>query len=411
MEFLYSAGVSVTLWSVKEKETPHLGLQLATLTWSRLLINSALRMTYPFLPALARGLGVSLPTVANLLALRAGAGLLSPLFSPLSERFGRRPIMVGTMILFSAGAFVVVIWPAYWPLGITLVLTGFAKVIYDPAMQSYLGDVVPYQKRGKALAVTEFAWAGSLLVGAPLVGFVMARQGWQAPFLWLGLLGAGAALLLRQLMPPGRVSNTRVASLRSLGRVVRQHPVIWAAAAYVLLVIGANELLFIVYGEWMEQSFSLNLTNLGLATGVIGSAEITGELLAGWSVDRFGKRPVIITMGFLTGAMYLLIPHTSQSLPAALVTLFLVFLIFETTAVGGIPLMTEVVPTARSAVLSVVLAAGSMGRMLGALIGPAVWQQGGLAGNTFLGAIVMWVAVLVLALWVREGEEQWPLED
>ena len=388
---------------------PHLGLQLATLTWSRLLINSALRLTYPFLPALARGLGVSLPAVAHLIALRAGAGLFSPLFSPLSERFGRRSVMVGTMILFSAGAFVVVIWPAYWPLGVTLVVTGFAKVVYDPAMQSYLGDVVPYRQRGKAVAVTEFAWAGSLLAGAPLVGIVMARQGWEAPFLWLGILGLGATLLLRRIMPPGRVANTRVASLRSLGHVVRQHPVIWAAAGYVLLVMGANELLFIVYGEWMEQSFGLSLTNLGLATGVIGSAEIVGELLAGWSVDRFGKRPVIITTGVLTGAMYLLIPYTSRSLPAALATLFIVFVTFETTAVGGIPLMTEVVPTARSAALSAVLAASSMGRMLGALIGPEVWQQSGLAGNTFLGAIIMWAAVLVLARWVREGEEEWPL--
>lgn len=394
---------------MKEKEAPHLGLQLATLTWSRLLINSALRLTYPFLPALARGLGVSLPAVAHLLALRAGAGLFSPLFSPLAERFGRRSVMTGTMVLFSAGAFIVVIWPAYWPLGITLVVTGFAKVVYDPAMQSYLGDLVPYRQRGKAIAVTEFAWAGALLIGAPLVGFVMARQGWEAPFLWLGLLGLGAALLLRWIMPPGRVANSRTASLRSLGRVVRQHPVIWAAAAYVLMVMVANELLFIVYGEWMEQSFGLSLTNLGLATGVIGSAEIAGELLAGWSVDRFGKRPVIIIMGALTGAMYLLIPYTSNSLPAALVTLFVVFILFETTAVGGIPLMTEVVPTARSAALSAVLAASSMGRMLGALIGPEVWQQSGLAGNTLLGAIIMWAAVLVLAFWVREGEEEWPL--
>ena len=406
---MYGGNVSVTLRSVKQQETPHLGLQLATLTWSRLLLNSALRMTYPFLPALARGLGVSLPAVARLLALRAGAGLFSPLFSPLSERFGRRPVMIGTMLLFSAGAFVVVIWPAYWPLGITLVLTGFAKVVYDPAMQSYLGDIIPYRQRGKALAVTEFAWAGALLAGAPLIGLVMARQGWEAPFLWLGVLGLVAALLLKQLMPPGRVANTRAASLKSLLRVVQQHPVIWAAAGYVLLVLGANELLFIVYGEWMEQSFGLNLTNLGLATGVIGSAEIAGELLAGWSVDRFGKRPVVIAMGILTGAMYLIIPTTSQSLPAALATLFVVFLIFETTAVGAIPLMTEVVPTARSAVLSAVLAASSMGRMLGALIGPAVWQRSGLAGNTFLGAIVMWLAVLILALWVREGKEEWPL--
>jgi predicted MFS family arabinose efflux permease len=186
--------------------------------------------------------------------------------------------------------------------------------------------------------------------------------------------------------------------------VMRQYPVIWSAAAYILLMMGANELLLIVYGEWMEQSFALNLTSLGLATGIIGGAEIVGELGVGVAVDRLGKRPVIITSGLFTALFYFLIPYTSPRLLPALVTLFLVFLAFEITIVGGVPLMTEVVPSARSVVLSVVLAAASLGRMLGALVGPAVWQAAGLAGNTLLAAVATLVAVLVLARWVREGE-------
>jgi predicted MFS family arabinose efflux permease len=307
------------------------------------------------------------------------------------------------MLLFSLGSLVVFLWPAYWPLGLALVVTSVAKVIYDPAMQAYLGDVVPYQKRGAAVGVTEFSWAGALLLGAPLIGLVMAREGWQAPFLWLALLGMVAAGLLWRALPSGRVAITGAASWRAVAQVIRDYPVIWAAVIYVLLVMAANELLLIVYGEWMERSFDLSLTNLGLASGVIGGAEIVGELVVALSVDRLGKRPVVIAGGLCTSVLYLVIPYASFTLPAALLTLFAVFLAFEITVVGAVPLLTEVVPSARSVVLSAVLAGGSLGRMWGALIGPVVWRLGGLPGNTGLGALVTLVGILVLARWVREG--------
>lgn len=385
-------------------ERDRLPLQLGILTASRLLLNSAIRLTYPFLPALARGLGVPLTAVAQLVALRAFAGFVSPLFAPLSERFGRRIVLTGTLALFTLGSFVVVLWPTYWALGFTLIVAAVMKVIYDPAMQAYLGDVIPYRQRGRSLAVTELSWAGALLLGAPLIGLVIERQGWSAPFFWLGLLGVIATFLLWRIMPPGRVQTSRAASLGALVEVMRQHPVIWGAALYVLLIMAANELLLIIYGEWMERSFALDLTNLGLASGVIGGAEVVGELTVGLVVDRLGKRPVIITTGFLTALFYFLIPYTSASLPAALLTLFLVFLAFEITVVGGVPLMTEIVPSARSVVLSMVLAAASLGRMIGALVGPVVWQAGGLGANTSLAAIATLLAVLVLARWVREGD-------
>ena len=387
------------------EDQDRLPLQLGILTASRLLLNSALRLTYPFLPALARGLGVPLAAVAQLVALRALAGFVSPLFAPLSERFGRRVVLTGTLAVFSLGMFVVVLWPAYWPLGVTLILAAVVKVVYDPAMQAYLGDIVPYRQRGKALAVTEFSWAGALLLGAPLIGFVIERYGWSAPFFWLGLFGIFATVLLWKIMPPGHVPASRAASLGAVLDVMRQHPVIWSATVYILLIMAANELLLIVYGEWMERSFALDLTNLGLATGVIGGAEIVGELTVGVVVDRLGKRPVIITTGLFTALFYFLVPYTSDSLPAALATLFFVFLAFEITVVGGVPLMTEVVPSARSVVLSMVLAAASLGRMAGALLGPVVWQAAGLAGNTLLAAIATLLAVLVLARWVREGND------
>jgi predicted MFS family arabinose efflux permease len=267
-----------------------------------------------------------------------------------------------------------------------------------------VGDAVPYAQRGKALATTEYAWALALIIGAPAMGLAIQRQGWSAPFFWLGVFSLTAVFLLWRLLPRFNRATRRPFSLGDMATVLRQHPVIWLAFAYVALAMTANEMLFIVYGDWMEGSFNLTLASLGLASGVIGGSEIIGETFAGWSVDRFGKRPVIITTGIINCLLYVLIPHTSGSLTAALVTLFFLFLTFEITVVGGMPLMTELVPQARSVVMTMVLAAMALGRTLGSTIGPLIWLRGGFAWSGLASGLLMGTAVFVLYRWIREGK-------
>jgi predicted MFS family arabinose efflux permease len=379
-------------------------IQLFVLTLGRLFLNTSLRLTYPFLPEIARGLGVSLEAVSRLIALRSFAGFVSPIFGPLSDRYGRRPILIASLVLLGLGCFVVVIWPAYWPLGVTLVIIGLAKVIFDPAMQAYIGDAVPYKKRGKAIAATELAWAGSLLLGAPAVGFIIQRQGWQAPFFWIGLGCLIVAVLVWKILPrENRRSDGRESS-RAFWFVLRQNPVVWAAVIYVILAMVAHETILIVYGSWMELSFGLSLGALGLAAAVIGSAELSGELFAGWAVDRFGKRPIIILTGLFASGVFILIPFVTGTLTSALIALFALFLFFEIAFVGGMPLLTEIVPTARAMVMSIALAAASLGRAIGAWTGPILWREGGLLAASLGAGFCMLAAVLVLALWIREGE-------
>ncbi|NCF65004.1 MAG: MFS transporter [Chloroflexi bacterium] len=385
------------------QKSPSLTKQLGALTLARLFLNTGVRMVYPFVPVLARGLGVGRTDITRLITLRNSTGFLSPLFGPLSERYGRRIVLTGGMLLFGLGCIVVVIWPTYWALGITLAAMGVAKVIYDPALQAHVGDVVPYARRGRAIAFTEYSWALALLIGAPLTALAMQKWGWQAPFFWLALLGSGAALLLLRSISSTRPGTPALTHLRSSLWFVRHHPVVLYAMLYTALITLANEMLFIVFGSWMEDSFQLSLASLGIAAAVIGGAELMGETIAGWSVDRFGKRPVIITTGLFNALCYLLLPFTSASLTAALLTLFLVFLSFEITVVGGMPLMTELVPSGRVIVMSMIIFAMSMGRTIGAFLGLLLWQAASPIWNGFLWAIIMATAVLILALWIREG--------
>jgi predicted MFS family arabinose efflux permease len=375
------------------------------LTFARFLQNTLLRIVYPFAPSFARGLGVPVETIYFLVSLRNLIGLFSPLFAPLPEHFGRRVVMSAGMLIFGAVALLVVGIPAVWTLGITLILASVIKVIYDPAMQSYLGDVVPYAQRGKALSVTEFAWSGAFLLGAPLTGWLITRQGWPAPFFWLGVGGLLAAVLLWRALSSARKHGRRAVGLTYTWQMLRQYPVIWAAALYMMLTLVAQETLFIVYGDWMESTFSLSLTSLGLATTLIGLAEMGGEATAGWSVDRFGKRPVVILCGLLNALIFLIIPLSTGSLMTAMGVMFALFFTFEIAVVGAIPLLTELVPAARGAVMSMSLGAMAAGRTIGSLIGPYVWENFGVAGNSTISAVMMLAAVLVLARWLREGVE------
>lgn len=382
--------------------------QLAVLTISRLFINTGLRMVYPFLPAFSRGLGVPLTTLALLVSLRSASGLFSPLFGPLSERYGRRPILALSLVLFALGCAILLLWPSLWVFGLMLIVVAVAKVIFDPAMQAYIGDTVAYRERGRALAITELSWAGAFFLGVPLLGWTIDTHGWRAPFFFLALFGMAAAVALWRLLPASDGRRSTVTGLRLAWAVVRRERVIWAAAIYMLLIMLANELMLIVYGDWMESTFGLTLTALGLATAVIGGAEVTGEISTAAVIDRTGKRVFVIATGLTAVVVYAAMPFVSATLVTALMALFLLFLFFEMTVVGGVPLMTEIVPDARGVVMSVILASAGLGRALGALIGPLVWKNRGFEALLLSSAALTLIAVLILATSIREADSGRP---
>ena len=393
---------------MNEQKTHRFAWQLIAITIGRLFLNSGIRMVYPFAPAFARGLGVPITAVYQIIALRNIAGFFSPAFSPLSARFGRKAVMMGSLVLFAAGCIILVLSPSIWTFALAMGLLALAKVNYDPSMQAYVGDAVPYAKRGKALSVTEYSWSLALLIGAPSVGLAIQAWGWSAPFFWLALLSLLAVVLLWRTIPRLGTAEAQGVSLRDTISVVVKHKVIWAASIYVALQMTANEILFIVYGDWMETSFGLTLATLGFASAIIGGSEIMGETFAGWSVDRFGKRPIIIVTGLLNALLYIILPFTSASLTTALITLFFLFLMFEITVVGGMPLMTELVPKHRTVVMTMVIAASSMGRAAGALTGPLFLEWGGFIMSGAVSAVLMGTAVIILAWWIREAQ---PVDD
>lgn len=349
---------------------------LPLFTLARLVITTSFRMVYPLLPAFRDGLGVSLGAISQAVAARALASAISPFLAATADSRGRKAGMLFGLALFAAGCATVVFWPSFAGFVLGLVLAGLGKYVFDPAMQAYLGDRVPYGRRGLTLTVTELAWSGSFVLGVPVMGWLIARGGWLAPFPILALMGLALIVLFLAILPRDQAPDPERPSLRANFASVLASRMALFALGFTLFSAAANEVINLVFGVWMEDSFGVQLATLGAAAAVIGVAEIGGEGLVAMLADRFGKRRAILAGLLLNALAALLLPVLGRSLFGAVLGLFLLYITFEFLFVSSIPLMTEILPRARATLMALNITSASLGRALGSLLGPELYARG-----------------------------------
>src|SRR3990172_7505966 len=191
----------------KQALTP---LQLVLFTFTRTVANTSYRMVYPFLSTFQNGLGMSLGSFSLLLTLRSLTGLIGPLAAPLADWRGRKLSMLLGIGTFTAGALLVTFWPSSATFFIAVLLMALAYLVFLAAMQAYIGDRVPYHRRGRVMGLTELSWSLAFIFGIPLVGWLLGRSGlWQAPFPLLAFLGVLAMVALVVFVPGDHAAHAQ----------------------------------------------------------------------------------------------------------------------------------------------------------------------------------------------------------
>lgn len=354
-----------------------LSLQIFLFTFIRMVTSTAYRMVYPLLPAFRDGLRVS----PNALILAIGsrslvAAFLGPLFASFGDRRGRKTGMLIGLGLFILGVTVVIFWPTFPGFVTALMLTTVGKVTFDPTMQAYIADRVPYARRGAAITATELSWSAAYIVGIPLVGWVIASTNWIGPYYLLGLLAILSTIVFYFSVPSDPAKTEKPTTLwANFGELFRSKGAL-AAMALTLSACAANELINLAFGLWLEASFELRLVALGGTAAVLGAAELSGEGLVALVTDRLGKRRAIFLGLAVNCLAVVLLPFMEGSLLGAVFSLFLFYISFEFYIVSSIPLITEVLPQARTTMMAGFFTSASIGRALASAISPTLYTLG-----------------------------------
>lgn len=352
-------------------------------------------MIFPLQPILMKSFGLSLNQITRMFAGQSLVGMIGPFLASIADARGRRSGMLAGMILFTLGTLLIVFIPT--PLGffIFLVLSMLGKSVFDPSLQAFFGDTIPYNRRGFVLGITEISWSLAFFLGVPVAAFLIDRYGLLSPFILMAALGVLSFLVILILIPiessprknlPGFTANFKLA-IKSRSAL--------AGLGVTLLICAANQLVNGVFAVWLNESFSMQIAALGGASAVIGIAELIGEGGVSAFTDRIGARRAVLLGLIASVVSSVLLPFLGGSSWGAFLGLFLFYLAFEFTIVSLIPLMTGVLPEARATVMALNIASANLGRGLGSLLVAPLYLWGFWSNAIFAGFGSL-LAILVL---------------
>jgi DHA1 family tetracycline resistance protein-like MFS transporter len=263
-------------------------------------------------------------SVAGVIALAWAAMqfVFSPMVGALSDRYGRRPIILLSNFSLAVDYAIMALAPSLPWLFVGRVLSGVAGASFSTAA-AYIADVTPEEKRAGRIGLLGLAFGIGFVLG-PAVGGILGEADLRLPF-WAaaGLSLANAAygyLVLPESLPAEHRAKLKWQIANPLGafKLLRLCPGLAGLAAAAFLCFLGHEALqstFVLYTHY-RYDWNANQVGLALALVGVGSAVVAG-LLVRPAVARYGEHAVAVTglsfgvAGFMayalapTGALFL----------------------------------------------------------------------------------------------------------
>jgi DHA1 family tetracycline resistance protein-like MFS transporter len=338
----------------------------------------------------------------------------APLFGVLSDRFGRRPVIVLSNIGMALDYVVMALAPSLSWLLIGRVISGVTSATATAA-GAYISDVTPPQERARAFGLIGSAFGLGFVLG-PAIGGLCGQYDPRLPF-WvaggLSLLNGiyGAFVLPESLAPEHRAIRFLWAKANPLGslRLLRSHPELSAVAISTFLSTMAGMVMQSTWVLYVTYRFGWGPGATGISLAVIGVCSSVAQIaVIGTFVKRFGERAALFA-GIAFGALALVICGLAPNgwvfgigiLPLSL---------WGLAPAAGQAMMSRRVPPQEQGELQ-----GAIGsiRGLAALFGPLIYTTAfaigvarGVPGAAwFLGAVIICAAVLPVLREHRDEEE------
>jgi DHA1 family tetracycline resistance protein-like MFS transporter len=233
--------------------------------------------------------------------------IFSPLLGLLSDRFGRRPVILLSNFGLGLDYIVMALAPTVGWLFLGRILSGITSASI-PTANAYISDVTPVERRARAFGVLGAAFGVGFILGPALGGWLGTRNP-RLPF-WFAagfsLLNALYGLLVLPESLPAERRQTRLhwRSANPVGALtlLRSHRELLGLATVNFLGYLAHEVyptVFVLYGDfryhWNQRTIGITLAVVGVASMII-SAGVVGPVVA-----RFGERRSLFA-GLLLGA-------------------------------------------------------------------------------------------------------------
>jgi DHA1 family tetracycline resistance protein-like MFS transporter len=368
----------------------------------------------PVLPLYAERFGAS-PTVVGLLfgIYSIMQFLFAPALGRLSDRVGRRPVLLLSLIGTAIGFLLMGLATTLWLLFVARAIDGITGGNISTA-QAYIADVTGPEERSRGMGLIGAAFGIGFVFGPALAG-ILSHIDPAAPFYFAGALAAANALALYFFLPESLPSGERRSRRRNPTVKLSENRRLVSIAAIYFLVTVSFALMTATYSLFTKRRFAYDQSHNGYIfayLGLIGAA-IQGGLL-GRLIGLLGDELLAIAGIALMAAGLFLLPLSS--------TCSMLIIASSSIAIGhslSTPTLNGLASKSTSsdlqgAVFGAMQSVASLARIIGPSMGGWLLDQDTNRQIIHFGRTPFWAgsAVMVLAmaiaLWsiARDGAER-----
>jgi DHA1 family inner membrane transport protein len=350
---------------------------------------TSLTMLGPLLVDLSRELDVSLGQAGLLAAaLAVSWAVAAPFAGVLSDRFGRRPMIVLALGGLGAVTLGTGLAPSYGVLVVLRVLAGLFGGFGPAALLAAAGDLFPPHRRGMAMGWANLGFSLAAIAGVPGIGAIGGAFGWRWAFASAGLLLLGLGLLIRLTFPAPPPKLPEAGHPPSY-RAILTVPGLWSILGANLFERSLFNLAVLYLPSFLMLSYGLDAAQVAPILVLVATGSIVGTVGGGWLGDRFSKVTIFVVAQALAGAVALALFTQTPGLAISAAGGALFGLLNASSRPSLLALSAALSTRNRGAVLGVLSVTNQGGVVLGSSVGGLAIGLGGygaLAGTMLADA-------------------------
>jgi DHA1 family bicyclomycin/chloramphenicol resistance-like MFS transporter len=268
----------------------------------------SLQALSPALPAIAADFAVPAAVSQLMLSLSLVAMAVSTLiWGPVSDRLGRRPVMVAGLVLAGFGSALAAVAPDLWVAILGRLMQAGGAVAGMVLARAVAQDLYGKDRSAAVIGQITAAMVVAPMIAPALSGMIVEIVGWRGIFALIALAAVGLAVWVRASLPEtaprDRRENPRE-TLRAFGQISRRR-MFWAHACFGACSL-ASFMFFVGAAPYvMEEAYGSRPSVYGLFFIPLAATYMLSNMACGSMTSRFGGRRMIIVGGGLTIAAML----------------------------------------------------------------------------------------------------------